>query len=308
MAFRRDESLTHKPGTTAPKWFLDAIEAPVQSRRVRVQGASIHYLLWGGDKPNPGLLLVHGGGAHAYWWAFIAPLLHERFRVAAIDLSGMGDSEHRSGYSHQLYVDEMLAVCEDAGFFGSEAGGKPYLCGHSLGGFMTFHAAKHRPRQFAGAIVLDSPVRPATQTPRRPGMPRTPHKTYPDREAAISRFRLIPPQECANEFIIRFIAEHSIKPVANGYSWKYDYRLFDRLGGLGRADDIAGLELPVCYVYGAASALVTAEVRAFMRSRLGPAVPMIAMANAHHHLLLDQPLVLAELIEQTLCGWLSSGG
>ncbi len=135
-------------------------------------------------------------------------------------------------------------------------------------------------------------------------MPRVAHKVYPDRETAVRRFRLIPAQECANDFIIRYIAEHSIRPVENGYSWKYDCRLFDRLGGLGRPDDIADLQIPLCYIYGESSALICADVLAFMRSRLSPGTPMIALADAHHHLLLDQPLALVALMERTLRDWL----
>src|SRR3954447_26955423 len=79
----------------APGWFVKAIETPFDTGAVVVDGARITYLLWGGDSDKPGIVLVHGNGAHAHWWTFIAPFLLEHYRVVALDLSGMGDSGHR---------------------------------------------------------------------------------------------------------------------------------------------------------------------------------------------------------------------
>ncbi|MBU6299282.1 MAG: hypothetical protein KJS68_13670, partial [Alphaproteobacteria bacterium] len=52
----------------APGWFAEAVAMAPERRSVEVEGASIHYLRWG-DKTRPGLLLVHGNAAHAYWWS-----------------------------------------------------------------------------------------------------------------------------------------------------------------------------------------------------------------------------------------------
>src|SRR6185436_17827458 len=73
----------------APAWFSRAIQTPIEERFIIVAGCRIHYLLWG-KAGSPGLILVHGGFAHAHWWDFIAPLFAQDYRVAALDLSGMG--------------------------------------------------------------------------------------------------------------------------------------------------------------------------------------------------------------------------
>lgn len=49
----------------APQWFVDAIAKPYETAFVDCEGAKIHYQSWG-DKAKPGLLLVHGNGAHAH--------------------------------------------------------------------------------------------------------------------------------------------------------------------------------------------------------------------------------------------------
>ena len=78
-------------------WFEEAIKITPESKYVDSNGAKIHYLVWG-ETTNPGLFLIHGYSAHAHWWDFIAPSFLEDYCVVAIDLSGMGDSEHRNSY------------------------------------------------------------------------------------------------------------------------------------------------------------------------------------------------------------------
>src|SRR5689334_5059735 len=93
----------------APHWFTETVAIKPESGFVEVAGAKIHYLRWG-DRSRPGLLLVHGNAAHAHWWDFIAPFLARDYNVAAMDLSGMGDSDWRQGYAMELFVQEQMAV------------------------------------------------------------------------------------------------------------------------------------------------------------------------------------------------------
>src|ERR1700704_6445798 len=72
-----------------PAWFTDAVRAAVDVAEVEVAGTPISYRSWG-EPGSAGLLLVHGGGAHARWWDHIAPLLTSGRRVVAMDLSGHG--------------------------------------------------------------------------------------------------------------------------------------------------------------------------------------------------------------------------
>ncbi|MEZ4290203.1 MAG: alpha/beta fold hydrolase [Myxococcota bacterium] len=52
--------------------------------------------------------------------------------VAALDLSGHGDSGHRERYSLEGWTREVMAVARHAGI-----DGPPVLVGHSMGGFVT---------------------------------------------------------------------------------------------------------------------------------------------------------------------------
>src|SRR5690606_17912941 len=92
-----------------PTWFTSATATPARSTEVDVEGCPIHALSWG-DTAKPGLVLVHGGAAHAHWWDFIAPQLTHHYHVAAVDLSGHGDSGHRDGYAMEQWAREVLEV------------------------------------------------------------------------------------------------------------------------------------------------------------------------------------------------------
>src|SRR5215468_6084564 len=102
--------------SSAPRWFLDALAAP----------RTDHYVRWG-EGEKPGLVLVHGGAAHAEWWSFLAPLLTRHYDVIAPDLSGHGDSGRRESYPRRLWADEVRRIIADAAFVGP-----PVLVGHSM--------------------------------------------------------------------------------------------------------------------------------------------------------------------------------
>ena len=128
----------HGARVEGPEWFDRAIATPAESGWVTVDRAAIHYLRWGA-RAKPGLILVHGNGAHAYWWSFIAPFLAREYNVAAIDLSGMGDSAHRDAYTMEHFAHELLAVAEHAGMFDNAE--PPIIVGHSFGGRVVTAAA-----------------------------------------------------------------------------------------------------------------------------------------------------------------------
>ena len=158
-------SALHGEHPAAPQWFTDTVAMIPQSSFVEVEGARIHYLRWG-DKARPGLLLVHGNAAHAYWWSFIAPFLARDYNVAAMDLSGMGDSRMaRPTYAMEIFAREQLAVCEDAGMFVQAE--PPIIVAHSFGGFVTMLTGALYGDRLAGTVIVDLPVNP----PGRPGGP-----------------------------------------------------------------------------------------------------------------------------------------
>jgi alpha-beta hydrolase superfamily lysophospholipase len=94
-----------------PDWFWAAIETPREEGVVEVDECDVRWQSWAAPEGAPALLLVHGMFAHAHWWDFIAPLLADRYRIVALDLTGMGDSDYRYDYAADTFADELKASC-----------------------------------------------------------------------------------------------------------------------------------------------------------------------------------------------------
>ncbi|QNL20208.1 alpha/beta hydrolase [Hyphobacterium sp. CCMP332] len=284
-----------------PAWFEKALAMPTEAGRVGVEGADIVWKAWGG-RGQEGVILVHGGVAHKQWWDAIAPFLAESRRVVAIDMSGMGDSGHRDVYRMPLYAEEVKAVARDAGLFDA---GKPFVVGHSFGGFVTMVSSMEFGDELAGAIILDSPVRPPEEQ-RSSSPPQRGGKTYEQLETAIARFRLLPPQPCEAVYVVDHIARNSLKPVEGGWSWKFDPNLWAKLEYQRRDPEVLrdSAKCPLAFFRGADTSLVTDEIWAFMQETFGAGTPMISIPDAHHHLILDQPLAVAAALETLMqSGW-----
>ena len=284
-----------------PAWFEDAIATSAESNWVEVEGARIHYLRWG-SRDKPGLLLVHGNGAHAYWWSFIAPFLAREYNVAAMDLSGMGDSGRRQTYTMELFVEEELAVAGAAGMFAHEE--PPVVVAHSFGGFATIMAGALHGRELAGTVIVDSPVNP----PGRPGGPphreSRPHRIYPTLGEALARFRLAPEQPCENDYIVDFIARHSLKEVEGGWTWKFDPSIWTSRFSIGdTAERLRATKCRIAIMRGEMSVLMPPEVGEYMFALLGHAAPVIEIPQARHHVMLDQPLAFVAALRALLADW-----
>ena len=284
----------------SPEWFTRTVAVQPESAFVEVQGAKIHYLRWG-DRAKPGLLLVHGNAAHAYWWSFIAPYLAKDYNVAAMDFSGMGDSGWRKNYSAEVFAEEQLAVCEAAGMFAHSE--PPVIVAHSFGGFITmFTGAKYGDR-LAGTVIVDSPVNP----PGRPGGPpqRTfkPHHVYPDMARALSRFRLMPPQGCENLYIVDWVARHSLKKVEGGFTWKFDPFIWQDFSIGDTASRLKATKCRIGIFRGAESILMPPAIGEYMFNLLGRAAPVVTIPEARHHVMLDQPLAFVSALNALLADW-----
>jgi pimeloyl-ACP methyl ester carboxylesterase len=282
-----------------PSWFCQALAAPHEQRTVTVEGCDIRYLAWG-EVSKPGLVLVHGGAAHARWWSFLAPLLAKGHYVVALDLSGHGDSGRRSQYAVEQWAAEVMAVAQHARMRDC-----PVLVGHSMGGFVSIVAASVYGQQLTGAVIVDAPVRqpdPEREEGARGRAFKNP-KTYADLETALQHFHLLPRQPVIHDYIVDYVARHSLKPVPGGWTWKFDPYIFPRLSQRVLHEYLADTRCRVAIFRGEFSDLVTPEVSEYMSELLGRNAPFVEIPQAYHHLLLDQPLAFVAALRAILADW-----
>ena len=281
--------------SSVPGWFWEAVETPATEHRVEVDECDVVYRRWG-TAGKPALLLIHGMYAHSHWWDFIAPQLTDQYDVAALDLTGMGDSDYRYGYDADTFAQEIVAVCDACEF-----DAKVVVAAHSFGGNMAVKAANLYPDRFGALILLDSGIRdPDEPIPQLPPMGGRP-KLYPDKATAQARFRLQPPQPCENAYVLEYIARNSVLPADGGYAWKFDDDLPATMkGGERYPEDYAALSLPLGVIYGADSELFSEQTLAYMRGLIPQEFPAVALADAQHHLFLDQPLTFVAALRDML--------
>lgn len=285
----------------APDWFREAVAAPYDTWRINVRGAEVTYQQWG-KRGAPGLLLVHGNGAHAHWWDFIAPYFAADYNVAALTFSGMGDSAWRESYDMQDFSAEQIAVAEDAGMFA--AGVKPIIVAHSFGGFVTLVTGADHGEQFGGMVIVDSPVNPPERPHQGPSRAGRPHKVYPDLAGALARFRLAPPQVCDNHFAMDYIARWSLKRAGDGWTWKFDPTIWTRFNpGRDPGAMLKAARCRIAIIRGEESALMPDDVGDYMRSLLGHQVPFVSIPHARHHVMLDQPIAFISALRMLLAEW-----
>jgi len=302
----------------APPWFKDAIAQEPERSFVESLGSKLEVLTWG-EVGKPGLLFVHGNSAHADWWSFIAPFFAKDYRVASMSLAGMGASDWRERYSFGDFAEDAEAVARATGLY--EGGQKPIYIGHSFGGGQVFFAAVSHPERMHAAIMVDTGFGPPPEELQRrmeqmervrniPTVDR-PSRIYPTLEAALLRFRLMPPQPAGNPFIADFIARRSLKPApmpdgsGEGFTWRFDPNMWAKLNR--ELDMRSGVppqdvKTSMVHIYGANSRIVEHR-KAGAPSPFPAGMIEIEIPDSHHHIMIDQPLALVAALRALLAAW-----
>jgi pimeloyl-ACP methyl ester carboxylesterase len=287
--------------SAAPAWFTQALNAPCESRFADVEGTLIHYLSWNAaDTQKPALLFAHGFRAHARWWSFIAPFFVNRYRVVALDFSAMGDSGHRRQYEDGIFARDIVGVMDDANL------GTATLVGHSFGGSRVVETCANYPQLVERAVVIDSyiPI-PEIELREAPQLKLRPKRVYPTYAAARERFRLVPEHNCAAPYVLDYVGRHSLREVEGGWTWKFDDAFIphyeDRTADAALAvAQLSSIKMPVALVYGDLSIILTESHAHALMQHLQHGHGPIAIPQAHHHVMLDQPLALVAALKGIL--------
>jgi pimeloyl-ACP methyl ester carboxylesterase len=306
----------------SPAWFDKALANEPERRLVPVDGANIELLTWG-QVGKPGLIFVHGNSAHADWWSFIAPFFAEDYRVAALSLSGMGDSDWRETYTFETFADEIWACAKAAGLY--EAPVKPIYIGHSFGGSQVFYSATKHPERMRAALLLDTgfggpPTREQEEEWRReaaksgqrwqgPAHRTRPNRVYATLEEALTRFRFMPPQAPGNLFVADYIARRSLKRApmddgsGEGWTWKFDPFLWAKLDRRVMETLDPAKAPPMAQIFGDRSAIMMRRELSKRGDYIPDSTPSAAIPDSEHHIMVDQPLALVAALRTLLAVW-----
>lgn len=210
-----------------------------------------------------------------------------------MDLSGHGDSGHRTSYDLATWAQEALAVLGAV----EPAGRAAHVVGHSLGGVVAAVAATDPASPIRSITMCESIHDPRSS--QHPAMLPKVRRVYPDRASAVERFRPIPSGLDTVPYVVGYVASRSIERVEDGWTWKHDLNVArDLQPRMPRLNEvIEGVHCPMSVVVGE-HGLVDAEDLALMETAGGPRLETTAVPSAGHHLMLEGPQAFATAIER----------
>ena len=275
--------------SNAPEWFLKSIENKGVDVLINDPNGDISYSKWKSNNQSKNLLiLIHGTGAHKKWWDPIAPQFIDDTNVIAVDLPGMGDSDFREKYSIKDFGSCIFSIIEkekkDAQIENI------YIVGHSLGGQVAAYLASEYKDLVTSLIMIDTFIRPPDYDPsEHEGGPLRKIKYYPDKKTILQRFRLMPTQECKNDWFLRYIAEYSVREVEDGWRWKFDDLMFNSLERLFGYK--FSFKCPALFIYGANSLLMSGNILSNIKKMYSDIMEFEKVDEAAHHVPLDLSLI-----------------
>lgn len=195
----------------------------------RIGGMSLAAKRWGlrGGRP---ILALHGWLDNCNSFAYLAPRLHDS-DVVCLDGAGHGDSDsrnHLGAYNIWQDVAEIFAVADQLGWRQFS------LLGHSRGGMVAFLAAGTFPARIDHLLMIEGACPRLARSQDAAGhlaesirllkacvqRPKTAYRSFG--EAVKARENGLFPIAHADALVL---AQHGVKPSADGFSWCYDPKL-----------------------------------------------------------------------------------
>lgn len=287
-------AISYQTDAAAPQWFIDNIRDLGESITIEVDGRAVHMLGWNLAKRNlPTLMLVHGFGAHAHWWSFLAPFFRDRYRVFALDLPGMGDSDAPINYDEHCFARAIITCIKTLDLQDIT------IVGHSFGGAQSLRALAAAPQLFKRGIVVDSNVNLPPDPAIRSLLPKGTHRLSKTQADCMARLRLMPPQAQQIDALVHYIAFHSCTGGEQGWHWKLDPNC-QNSGEINGPEILESIGVKVDLIYGEKSYFNVSEKPQRVLNHLGNPGELIIIPDAEHHIMVDHPLELVAAINSLL--------
>jgi hypothetical protein len=117
----------------------------------------------------------------------------------------------------------------------------------------------------------------------------------------MSRFRLRPAQSEVLPYVVDHIARTSVVQTPAGWTWKVDPRSRERedIPDLGT---LLKVKCPLSFFRGEFGR-VSPDAGTVLSNARGRATPVIEIPQAHHHIMVDEPLSLVTGLRAVLTEW-----
>jgi pimeloyl-ACP methyl ester carboxylesterase len=246
------------------------------------------------------VLLLHGGSAHAHWFDAVAPGLADRFHAVSLDQRGHGESQwpgpeaDGAAYATERFVSDLLGVLDALGWE------RAAVVGHSMGGHNAMALAAWHPERLWALTVIDS--RPAIPLERLAMMHRRGHRgprRHPTLEAAVAKFRLLPPDTAADATLLEHLAREGIVERDGSFVYRFDPAANGTRQPVDLWDPVRRITAPTLLVRGEHSPILPPPLAADLRSRI-PNARFAEIPGAYHHLVLDAPAAFSGVLRPFL--------
>ncbi|HET9489839.1 MAG TPA: alpha/beta hydrolase [Methylomirabilota bacterium] len=266
-------------------------------RLFAASGLTLHALEWG-TPGRPALCFLHGGSAHAHWFDLVAPAFADRYHVISLDQRGHGESGWASpaAYATEDFVEDLRQVMQ------ALAWRRAVVVGHSMGGHNALAFAAWHSELVRGLVVVDSrPAIPAERLERMHRRGQRALRLHATPEAAVTAFRLLPPETVAPPALLAHLARAGIVRRDGGWRYRFD----PDTNRTRRPADIrtllAGIAVPTLIVRAELSPVLPRDLAERMRAEL-PRAELVEIPGTHHHLVLDAPDAFVRVLERYLRG------
>lgn len=270
--------------------------APSTSRLIDANGVRLHLLDYGGEGKRP-LLCLHGGGAHAHWFDFVASAFTADFHVLSLDQRGHGDSAWAEPpeYNYDNFIEDLQAIVKQLDPKGIA------LMGHSMGGMISLMHTSRYPASVRGLVIIDSTMNISPdfhaamkQRGSHPG------KAYASQEAYVADFRLRPEKTMARPEVLRHVAMHATRQFEESvWRHKIDRRI---MGNRTATDGVplwSRVTMPALLIKAGMSERVSPPIIAGIRANC-PHVELVEVPDSEHHVTLDNPAGLRPVVSAFL--------
>ncbi len=276
---------------------------------VQLNGINVHYLDWGNEH-LPHVVLLHGGSLTAHTWDMAALMLRDKYHLVALDQRGHGDTDWTP--ESQLAEDNSDLMLEDTRQFIEHLGYERLsLVGMSMGGMNTIRYAARHPERLDAVGIVD--IAPETMREGQLEMEafRQATETLSSFDDFLNRAVQFMPHRPVDH--LRYSLTHSLKPTADGWTWKQDHRprpgmqeLTDeqrQAENAQRAEmlwaDVKAIDRPVMLFKGADSKILSQEVAEATVAAM-PNARLVVIPRATHNVHSDNPTDFARELDAFL--------